>query len=217
VELQETRRHILEILRQQGECTVEDLVKALSQRLARTITPVTTRHHLDILQAEGLLEAPQPRRRNAPGRPQYVYRLTPKAADYFPNNYAGFADSLLTHVKAHLPPSEINVILQEMAQEQAAAAHIPSALPFTERLDVVVKYLSEQGYQAYWELAEGGWILATSNCPYERLIGRHEDLCQFDLRLVASLLGVVPRFMGSQREGEAACRYFIPASALAQA
>lgn len=214
VELQETRRFILEILKQQKECTVEAIVQYLAEKLQRPITTVTVRHHLDRLRAEDLVNAPEIRRRNSPGRPQYIYTLTAKAEDYFPNNYANFTDHLLLQLKQHLPPENVNVILQDMAHSMASEADLIPQAPLVKRVEQVVAHLNAQGYCAFWDHTEGGYLVATTNCPYERVANHHEELCQFDIHLMTALLGgIVPRFMGRLREGDPACQYFIPATA----
>jgi DeoR family transcriptional regulator, suf operon transcriptional repressor len=211
VEIQETRRDILDILKQKHECTVEEIVTALSERLDKRITTVTVRHHLERLRAENLVKAPEIRRRSSPGRPQYVYCLTEKAFEYFPNNYAGFANSLLSQMKSQLGLNGVNVILEDMADTMAAEAGIPHTAALTARLNHTVDYLNEHGYEAAWEETSGGYLLTASNCPYERVVEQHGELCTFDLRLVASLLGVVPRYVSNLRQGDHACQYFIPA------
>lgn len=212
MELQETRRFILEILKEQGECTVEAIVEYLTHKLQRPITTVTVRHHLDRLRAEDLVNTPEIRRRNSPGRPQYTYTLTPKADEYFPSNYANFTNHMLVQLKRHLPSNEFNVILQDMAVSMASEADIVPQLPLPKRVEQVVAYLNQQGYIATMTTTDDGFILSTTNCPYERVAGRHEEMCQFDLRLMTALLGgVVPRFIGRMRDGDPACQYFIPA------
>ncbi|KAB2857287.1 MAG: ArsR family transcriptional regulator, partial [Anaerolineae bacterium] len=109
---QETRRHILDILKKNAEMTVDEIVALLHQSNEKKVTAATIRHHLDILQENGLVEAPEVRRRESPGRPQYVYRLTEKGQDFFPSNYAGLASSLLDQIKSRLTRPEINVILE---------------------------------------------------------------------------------------------------------
>ena len=50
--MQSTRERILNILKERGQATVDDL----SQELG--LTAVTVRHHLDILRGEGLIASP---------------------------------------------------------------------------------------------------------------------------------------------------------------
>jgi predicted ArsR family transcriptional regulator len=210
VGLQETRRHILDILKEYGTCTVEDIVATLSERLSRGITTVTVRHHLERLRAENLVSQPQIRRRSGPGRPQYVYSLTPEALKFFPSNVTQLADEMFTQIKRHLPSEQVNVILEGMADEMASHADIPSDAPLDERLASAVTYLNEQGYNAHFEETEDGYMLTTTNCPYERIVGNHDELCGFDLRLMSSILGIVPRFVGNMKSGHSNCQYLVP-------
>lgn len=206
--MQETRRYILDILRKRGQATVDDIVNDL--RLHRgDITSVTVRHHLNVLQEENLIASPEQRRRNSPGRPQHVYALTDKAQASFPNNYQRLAQGLLQELQNHLPPAGVNVILEGVALKMAGEAAIPE-LPMPEKLDVVVDYLSDHGYDAAWEPSEDGYILHTCNCPYHAIAEHDAALCDMDMRLVASLLGVVPRRLSHVGAGDETCSYLIP-------
>jgi len=205
--MQETRRFILEILRERGQATVDDIVSELQKRRG-AITPVTVRHHLMRLQEDELVTSPDLRRRTSPGRPQHIYSLTEKAADYFPNNYRHLATTLLEQLRKHLPPEGVNVILEGVADGMASDAQIP-ALPVGERLKAVVEYLTEQGYDAHWEKCSEGYLLHTSNCPYHHIAGTTEALCDMDMRLVSTLLGTIPRRVGWAAEGDSCCSYMI--------
>lgn len=207
--MQETRRLILEILRERGQATVDDIVHELRKRRGN-ITAVTVRHHLTRLQEEQLITAPEMRRRSTPGRPQHMYALTDKAQDHFPNNYQLLASSLLEQINRHLPPEGVNVILEGVACTMAADAGIP-LLPMDEKLDFVVDYLTEHGYNASWESNGDGYVLHTANCPYHHITqSQNLKMCDMDMRFIAELLGVVPRRIGQVSMGDAACSYVIP-------
>lgn len=209
--IQETRQHILDILKAGGDATVDEIVETLHARMEKRVTAATVRHHLDVLRENGLVETAAIRRRETPGRPQYIYHLTDKAMGLFPSNYAGLAHVLFDQIKLHLPGHEVNVIIEGAAQQLAANALIPD-VPLTERLDYVVEYLNRQGYEASWHQTEdgAGYLLETSNCPFEKLVTTHEDVCSLDMHLVSNLLGVIPRRMGRKAEGDERCSYFIP-------
>ncbi len=207
--MQQTRQHILEVLKEKGQATVEEIVEALGTRIGN-ITAVTVRHHLEILRGDGLVEAPTVRRRTTPGRPQHVYTLTDKALDLFPNNYRNLMGELLNQIKARLPEREINVILEGVANEMAAPAAVQD-MPISQRLNEVVDYLTQQGYDARWEAVEQGYMLRTGNCPYHHLAAEHQELCTMDLRMITNLLGgIVPRRVSHMIEGDDTCAYFIP-------
>ena len=210
--IQETRRHILEILKQHGDLTVDEIVNILHQRAEKKVTAATVRHHLDVLKENGMVDNPHVRRRDTPGRPQYVFSLTEKGSDFFPSNYAGLASGLLNQIKANLPSGQINVILEATAREMASKAEIPRGLPIEERLDIVIQHLNRQGYDAQWKQApeRDGYILETSNCPYAKVVASHDDVCGVDMYMVATLIGIVPRRLSRIAEGDHACAYYIP-------
>lgn len=207
--MQQTRQHILEILKEKEQATVDEIVEGLSARIGN-ITAVTVRHHLEILRGDGYVAAPSVRRRTSPGRPQHMYALTDKALELFPNNYRNLAQEMLQQLKTQLPRDEVNVILEGVADQMAGSVPQSDA-PLPIRLNQVVEFLSEQGYAAYWEKSEGGFILHTNNCPYHRLAENHSELCAMDVRMITGLLGgIVPRRVGHMAEGDASCAYLIP-------
>ena len=208
--MQETRRFILEILRRR-QATVDDIVEELQKRRG-SITAVTVRHHLKLLQEEDLITSPELRRRSSPGRPQYIYTLTDKAREHFPNNYQRLAEGMLEELQKHLPPEGVNVILEGVADQMAAEASIPEGnLP--DRLDVAVDYLTDRGYEAHWEQSTDGYVLFTSNCPYHHISEHNLSLCEMDMRLISSLLSVVPRRITRVVDGDETCSYLIPEKA----
>ncbi len=207
--MQETRRVILEILRQNSGSTVDDLVNELRRRRSDNITAVTVRHHLNELLKDDLITMPQLRHRSSPGRPQHIYTLTDKAKTLFPSNYQALAQHLIHQLSQQLPTGGVNVIFDGIADQMAAQAGICD-LPMPERLKQAVLYLNQQGYDARWEDHQDGYILHTCNCPYHQLAGEDKSLCQMDFRLIANLVGTVPQLMSRLSEGDSSCSYFIP-------
>ncbi|MBN1565311.1 MAG: ArsR family transcriptional regulator [Anaerolineae bacterium] len=207
--MQQTRKHILEILKEQKEATIDEIVTSLTDRIGK-ITAVTVRHHLEILRGDGLVAAPAVRRRSAPGRPQYVYTLTDRAADYFPNNYQGLATGLIDQIKEQLPSDKVGDILSGVAEQMAAEAMIPDA-PIHIRLDHAVAYLNKNGYSAAWHVnGNGRHILTISNCPYEQVSSVNPELCKMDRRLIEGLINVPVTRTTCQLEDEyEACTYVI--------
>lgn len=206
--MQETRKHILEILHQRKQATVNEIVKSLSERHAK-ITAVTVRHHLSYLQRQGLVTEPELRHRDGPGRPQHVYSLTDSGLEHFPGNYRTLAEALLQQIERNLPDERVNVIIEGVAGTMAQQADIGD-LPLAERLQQAVVYLNQHGYSATYEPCAEGFILRTHNCPYHHIAHKTERLCNMDLQLVSSLIGVVPRLLSRISDGDESCAYLIP-------
>lgn len=209
--MQETRQLILEILHEIGDATVDEIVGILQKRRDDDITPVTVRHHLALLQQEELINISQRRHKKSPGRPQHIYTLTAKALRFFPNNYQNLAALLLDQLQNQLPTQQVNVILEGVAENMALSAHV-KGMTMAERLHYAVDYLNQHGYQAYWEVCDDGegYILRTTNCPYHQLSHTTDALCSMDMRLISSMLGVIPRVMTRVSQGDNSCAYFIP-------
>jgi DeoR family suf operon transcriptional repressor len=203
--MQATRQHILELLRDARLMTVEELAEKL------TLTPVTVRHHLDILKSEGLVEVPEVRRRDTPGRPQYTFQLTPASLSFFPKNYQSFANLMLNEIHDTVPQEQMDRILDGVASRMAAEAAIPGpqASP-EERITAAVTYLNSHGYVAEWcHESDGMYTLRTHNCPYHEVSHQHAELCSMDLKLVTQLLGAEPARGERLSAGGSCCAYVV--------
>ncbi|QPC81224.1 hypothetical protein G4Y79_16105 [Phototrophicus methaneseepsis] len=207
--MQDTRRHILEILREREEATVSEIVDELCQRRGESITAVTVRHHLGILQNDQMITISTTKHRRSPGRPQHLYTLTSVAENQFANNYQDLATNLLKELRTALPEKDVNVILEGVADSMASSACVPEG-PIEERISSAIEYMNGHGYEAAYEPTEGGYLLYTYNCPYHAISKSDSALCQMDMRLIASMIGVVPRLVSQIADGSAACSYFIP-------
>jgi len=214
--MQKTRQQILDVLNHLGKATVQEIVEELQRMRGDGITPVTVRHHLNLLQRDNLIHCPEMKHSNKPGRPKHVYELTSKAHDHLPTNYQHLTENLLSRLKEHLPQSNINVILEGVALSMASEACIPETT-LENKFDIVVEYLNDHGYDAEWEASDEGFILHTSNCPYHDIAQHDEALCKMDMRLIASLMGVVPRRIALVSDGDATCSYLFPGELLAAA
>ncbi len=202
--MQATRQRILEILKEHDTATVEELAKELE------LTPVTIRHHLDILRSEGLVQAPQVKRRDTPGRPQHVYGLTEAADSYFPKNYAGFTDMMLHEMRDQVEPDKMRLILNGVANRMAIKAPVgPANETMPQRMERVVKFLNAQGYDSSWESAENGYLLHAHNCPYHDVARENVEPCVMDSSLIAQLTGVTPQRVQWSFSGANFCTYLI--------
>ena len=207
--MQEKRRQILDILKEDGSATIRKLSGELK------VTGVTVRHHLNELRERGLVSEPGVIHGDSPGRPQFEYRLTPKANEHFPKRYLNISSHLLQEIKAHNDSGKVQAIMRGVAHREIADApkrHADSS--FEQHIDSVVEYLNGKGYLASWEKHPEGIMLHTNNCPFEGVAEQHPEMCQMDEDMLTSLLGVAPTCVGHIAEGNSSCSYVITAAAI---
>lgn len=202
--IQTRRQEILNILKQQGEATVDELATMLE------LTPVTVRHHLDILRAEGLVEAPAVRRRHGPGRPQYVYTLTAESANLFPQRYDVLANELLDEIKAAMDRDQVRSVFEHIVERRLEhAPALNGGQPVDEKMDSLVDFLSQRGFIAEWERQNGKWLLYASNCPYRNVAVEHPELCAMDQLVLERMTGTGVHSIRRITEGSHSCVYEI--------
>ncbi|MGD8792080.1 MAG: ArsR family transcriptional regulator [Anaerolineae bacterium] len=202
--MQSTRQEILSILREEKQATVDDLAQQLE------LTPMTIRHHLNVLQAQNLVVASKVRRSKKVGRPRLVYTLTEAADDLFPQGYGDLARHLVTEVKEVVGQQETEALFRRVAERVAEDAPVPAeGQSFEDRLEQVADFLEEQGFLSRWEKTDEGYVLTNVNCPYRQVSQQHEEVCILDTELIKNLLGVQPQRMSSMKAGDAACRFLL--------
>ncbi len=206
--MQNVRQRILQIIQERGRATVAELAEALG------MAPVSVRHHLDILQGDGLIRVDGVRRRSGAGRPQHVYALTPEATHVFPKNYDGVLHHLLNELKAAWPPEAFEDLLVRLARRMAQemSPFSDEELPPEVALDAVVAALNEQGYMARWERVDEGYAVFLANCPYAGLLDDHDEFCRLDAYLLREMWppSADVRVRETIREGAYRCVLIIP-------
>jgi predicted ArsR family transcriptional regulator len=202
--MHDTRWAVLELIRTQGHATVASLADALD------VSPITVRHHLANLQAEGLVAASAERAHV--GRPKHVFTVTEAAQRYFPNKYHVLVERLLDELKSTLPPEQVELIIDGMAQRVAARYNTQPAHGTLEaRLQRLVDILGEEGFMAEIRRAEsnGETMLAELNCPYLYIGQRHPEVCRIDRALIQQVLGRMVEQQTCILQGAASCTFSV--------
>ena len=181
-----------------------------SLALAAEVSPVTVRHHLNSLQADGLLQTRSVRRKV--GRPYYVYSLSDQGHELFPKRYVRLSARLLAELKDRFP-SEVVVELFEAAVQRIVEENeaVFSDLSFEDRLDFLVDLLGEEGFLSQWEKDEAGYRLIEYSCPYVSLGQEHGEVCTFDKNLIITVLQTEVQQRSCILNGDDCCEFSIPA------
>jgi len=165
--------------------------RELSERLR--MTEANARHHLKILQEQGLIEVvgELPAAGKRRGRPRRLYG--PSRQQH--RSLVGLLHAFWQELSLRLTPEETERFLQAVAQRLAGPDWRPAATSagnLTPHLVAVTHKLNELHYQARWEARrDGPWIIM-SNCPYADLPQQYAEFCRLDFYLLQTLTRMEP-------------------------
>lgn len=176
-----TRDEVLNYLQRRGSAGVNELAEATG------VTPVSIRHHLSALQAEGMIATSEAH--SGVGRPKLLYSLTHAAHERFPTKYLRLTDRLLDEMKSAMPAPMIERMFAAIAQDIAAdhAARFQGK-SLEEMLELLVELLGEEGFMAAWNKVGDSYHLTEYNCPYFVIGQRHPEVCTIDQTLISKVL-----------------------------
>lgn len=200
--MQATRSRIVEHLKERGSATVQELTDATG------LTSMTVRHHLAVLEADGLVHCTK--ERGHVGRPRHVYSLTENALSLFPERYNELADRLLTGLKAIGAKREIARVLEEIGADIVRTyCEDVADKSLEERLGVLVNVLSDEGFLASWTKADDTYVLTEYNCPYLLVGHDHPEICRVDWQVITSLLDSPVERQSCMLHGDTNCTFHI--------
>ena len=176
-----THDEILRTIKTQGRASVAEM----AQRLA--ISPISVRHHLSTLQAEGLVKSSEVRQ--GVGRPRLVYALTEAGQERFPARYVRLSERLLDELKSTLPPQALEDMFTRMAEGMVAeyAARLEGKNT-DEKMALLMELLGTEGFLAQWNRTGETISLTEYSCPYLRIGQRHPEVCAIDQTVIQQVL-----------------------------
>jgi predicted ArsR family transcriptional regulator len=201
-----TRETILRTLRGRGRCTVNDLADASG------VSPVSVRHHLASLQAEGLIDAEEVR--HGVGRPRLVFSLSESGLDHFPSRYYHLTRRLLSEIKVRMPENQVDDLMAGLAETMAHsyAAEL-GQLPLTQRLERLIELLNQEGFDADVQRDGDTVLIRELSCPYYRMGQQHPEVCMIDKAFIAAALSLPVERVTCLLDGDAHCTFSITPSA----
>jgi predicted ArsR family transcriptional regulator len=203
--MQSTRQRILNAIAEAPGASAQELAGQLG------LSVMSVRHHLGMLARDGLITASVQAQPGTVGRPQWRYSLTAAGSEVFPSNVTYLTSLLLQEAQERLPAAEYEALLAGVA-ERLAASCPPIAMPISaNRLDQIVAFLNNMGYQAGWNqnVGEAGdYLVWIGRCPYRWLSQHHPELCRVDQALLARLSGAsVEHLPAEAGSGSRRCVY----------
>lgn len=200
-----TRQKVLHTLLRNHRCTIIELADVVE------INPISVRHHIARLQAEGLVDSEE--ERHGVGRPRQIYFLTESGLEQFPTRYLRLTIRLLEQLKENLPPKMVDQLFSQMAadlvEEYARTAKM-QGLSIEQRLELVHDLLREEGFDLEWEKREDQYFIREVNCPYLHVGQTHPEVCMIDQTLISTVLDLPTEKVKCILDGDNQCTYVVP-------
>lgn len=181
----------------------------LSQRLA--LTPAGIRRHLDLLVADGILEARDPRvgSTRGRGRPSKVFLMTDEGRSQFEHSYDDLAVAALKFMAAHSGDHLVNAFAESRAEdiERKATSYLAKRV---KKVDALATFLTEQGYAASVEKRGTGEEICQHHCPIAHVAAQYPQLCEAETQAFSRLLGTHVQRLATIAHGDGVCTTYIP-------
>ncbi len=197
-----TRQRVLQTLLSRQRCTINELAEAVN------INPISVRHHITRLEAEGLVNSEE--ERHGVGRPRRLYFLTEDGQERFPSRYLRFTIRLLEQLKGTMPEAMVSLLFRQMAEGVASEYEAKmSGMSMEERLNLVAQLLSSEGFTVEWEQKGNEYHIREISCPYYHIGQSHPEVCSVDQTLISTMLSVPAEKVKCVLNGDTNCTYVV--------
>lgn len=181
----------------------------LASRLG--LTPAGIRRHLDLLVADGVLEAREPHAAltRGRGRPSKVFLMSDSGREKFEHSYDDLAVSALKFMSAQMGEH----LVQGFAKSRADEIERKAALALSKEGNTsaeLAQFLTEQGYAASIEVRPMGEELCQHHCPIAHVASEFPQLCEAETEALSRLLGTHVQRLATIAHGDGVCTTFIP-------
>jgi predicted ArsR family transcriptional regulator len=181
----------------------------LSKRLA--LTPAGIRRHLDLLVADGILEARDPRvgSTRGRGRPSKVFLMTDEGRSQFEHTYDDLAVAALKFMAAQSGDHLVTAFAESRAEdiERKATQYLAKR---SKKIDALASFLTEQGYAASVEKRGTGEEICQHHCPIAHVAAQYPQLCEAETQAFSRLLGTHVQRLATIAHGDGVCTTYIP-------
>lgn len=177
--MQTTRQRILDYLEINRTATSIDLSRAFR------MTSANLRHHLAILQEDGLISSVGQQPANGRGRPTLIYMITKQSSDH---SLGELASALFEQVLGKRASKQRSQRLKRLAENMQGNTGKPDG-SITQRLVAAIEQLNLLRYRSHWEAHTAGPRVILGQCPYASIIDKHPELCNMDAHMIAGMLG----------------------------
>ena len=182
---------------------------ALSERLG--LTSAGIRRHLDLLVADSILEARDPRisSTRGRGRPSKVFLMTDSGREKFEHSYDDLAVAALKFMSAQSGEHLVTAFAQSRADDIERKATLALAKR-ANKSEALATFLTEQGYAASVEKRGTGEEICQHHCPIAHVAAQYPQLCEAETQAFSRLLGTHVQRLATIAHGDGVCTTYIP-------
>lgn len=202
-----TRERVANSILEEGPSTAVQLAKRLR------LTPAAVRRHLDLLLADGVIEARDQRIDGARrrGRPAKVFAVTSAGREHFGQSY----DVLAVEALRFLDSTGGEVAVQAFARQRVGEIEdryrpLIDAVAPKERARVLAEALSNDGYAASVKNTSTGTQVCQHHCPVANVAAEFPQLCEAETEVFSRLLGSHVQRLATIAHGDGVCTTNIP-------
>ncbi|MFA9418849.1 MAG: helix-turn-helix transcriptional regulator [Gammaproteobacteria bacterium] len=169
-----------------------------------------TNQHLSSLTNLGLIE--NTLRPSHGGRPVKNYFLSPMGMELFPRHYAQFSILLVDWIRSNLDGPALNSCLRELGAQLARdySERVGALNGLPQKISEVATIMRELGYETDVGVSDDGAIeIIANNCVFQQVAVECEQICEFDLSLMGTLLNAQIDHQESIARDGLCCRFGI--------
>ena len=181
----------------------------LGERLG--LTPAGIRRHLDLLVADGVLEARDPHSAlsRGRGRPSKVFMMTDSGRQQFEHSYDDLAVAALKFMSSQSGEQMVQAFADSRAEDIKRKAEVALAKR-SHKSEALATFLTEQGYAASIEGRANGEELCQHHCPIAHVAAEFPQLCEAETEAFSQILGTHVQRLATIAHGDGVCTTFIP-------
>src|SRR5690625_420414 len=186
-----TKEKLLNILKKDYKCTIKDIMVYFS------ISEIAVRRHLNELEQREFIAREEVKQEI--GRPYYIYYLTEKGHQTFPNQFEQLPLEILQDLETSKGKQAVNDVLKQRMNREIEIFndHIDQKKTFDEKIAEIAEIQDQKGYMIEYEKnAAGDYEIKNYNCPIINIASEYRQLCSNEKQAYAAV------FPGSKVKSE---------------
>ena len=183
-QLPETRRSILQFIKERGSATATDIASRLG------VSAEGARQQLTQLQTSGWIAGRNARERGRMGRPSTTYTLTVAGENLFPKLYDELLVAMVHAVAERFGPDAPEAVWASLADARTRGwQHLLEKHELRDRVDALRDLYTRKDAYARVEAHAAGYDLIELNCPFLNVALEQPALCSTSVNMLTRVLG----------------------------